>query len=449
MDDCDWTSEGSADSDALSPLPPLVIWTSRRSTGYPPQRNIPFYGTIYTAHHHANPNSGNPETTSEGSFANYALQHSLFTSWNTPTSTSRVLQDHPWLDTAADNFRPPRPEFQRNKDTRANDPSTATDDNPCSNPMTSAMDNGQRSQSNRNQTANHPVSVSDHYTDHAHVGYESEDGEYSGKSADLEVHNIEHVPVDLRMSSLSHKNQHVSESSSEADFQLQADFPQPETSLYKETGPLLERQHDMLDGRHSRPVEKPYECKFCDKSFSTQSSLTSHERTHREEKPFKCKVCDKVFDWRSLLLRHVRVHSGDKPFTCKFCAKSFSDKSNHTTHERYHTGAMRFNCDHCDQGFHSRSNLKIHLRIHTGERPYKCKECKKAFRQPSHLTDHQRVHTGEKPFKCNVCEEAFRSVSNLAGHQRIHTGEKPFKCKICEKSFSRKSNLKVHEGIHL
>ncbi|XP_065195480.1 zinc finger protein 436-like [Sycon ciliatum] len=198
-----------------------------------------------------------------------------------------IIADHPWLDIAADNFRPPQPEFQRNKDTRANDPSTATDDNPCSNPMTSAMDNGQRSQSNRNQTANHPVSVSDHYTGHSHVGYELEDGDYSGKSADLDVHNIEHVPVDLRMSSLQHNNQHISESRSEADFQLQADFPQSENSLCKETGPSLHRQNDMLDRSHSRPVEKPYECRFCDKRFSTQSSLTSYERTHREKKTFQ------------------------------------------------------------------------------------------------------------------------------------------------------------------
>ena len=59
MDDYDWTSEESNDSDPLSPLPRLVIWTSRRSTACSPQPTAPSYSTRYPALHHVYPNSGN------------------------------------------------------------------------------------------------------------------------------------------------------------------------------------------------------------------------------------------------------------------------------------------------------------------------------------------------------------------------------------------------------
>eukprot|EP00117_Sycon_ciliatum_P030661 scpid97850/ scgid24125/ Zinc finger protein 354C; Protein AJ18 len=383
MDNRDWISEGSVDSDALSPLPPLVIWTSRRTTACPPPHNIPYYGTTYPALQHVNPVSANQVVTSEGSFAYGALQSTSFSPCNTQTSTCSVLQEYPWVGIAEDNFRHPRPEFQ-DKDTWTNESSRSSVETPCSSPMTSPVDIDQRSQGNSLQTVNYPVSFSDHYTGHGNVDYNFDDCNYSSSPSDVDLHNIGHVAVSPLARSVSedakHHDrqmlniQHTSESCSEEDSRLLANFPQDHTSLNKETRVPLDRQHDNGDWAHSHSGEELRKCKYCDKSFSTQSSLTSHERTHREEKPFKCKVCDKVFDWRSLLVRHVRVHSGDKPFTCKFCAKSFSDKSNHTAHERYHTGEKRFSCDHCDQGFHSRSNLKIHLRIHTGHRPYKCKE---------------------------------------------------------------------------
>eukprot|EP00117_Sycon_ciliatum_P044526 scpid107727/ scgid32111/ len=134
MDDRDWTSESSVDSDALSPLPPLVIWTSRRTTACPPPHNIPYYGTNYPALEHANPVSANQVVTSEGSFAYGALQNTSFSPWNTQTSSSAVLQDHAPMDTLADNSREPRPEIQMKKDIKPRDALTTAAENPCLDP---------------------------------------------------------------------------------------------------------------------------------------------------------------------------------------------------------------------------------------------------------------------------------------------------------------------------
>jgi len=45
---------------------------------------------------------------------------------------------------------------------------------------------------------------------------------------------------------------------------------------------------------HTR--ERPFSCKFCDKTFSDLSNLRYHMQTHTEDKPFGCNVCDKKFN---------------------------------------------------------------------------------------------------------------------------------------------------------
>ncbi|XP_065195542.1 zinc finger protein 271-like [Sycon ciliatum] len=428
MDNRDWISEASVDSDALSPLPPLVIWTSRRSTACLPPPSIPYHGMIYPALQHANPDSANQVVTSEGSFAYGALQNTSFSPWNTQTFTCSVLQEYPWVEIAEDNFRHPRPEFQ-GKDTWNNESSRSAGEKPCSSPMTSRMDIDQRSQGNSLQTVNYPASFSDHYTGHGNVDYNLDGCNYSSRPSDIDLPNIGHVAVSPLARSVSEdvkhhdrqmlNKQHTSESCSEEDSRLLANFPQDHTSLNKETRVPLDPQHDG-DWAHSRTGEELRKCKYCDKSFSTQSGLAWHERTHTEDKPFKCEVCDKSFTWRYQLVSHGRIHSGEKPFRCKYCPKSFRVKHHLTVHQRIHNEEKPFKCDLCDQSFSQISYLRVHKRTHTGEKPFKCNLCGKSYRQKVHLTDHQRIHTGEKPFKCKICGKSFSQKSNLTVHERLH-----------------------------
>ena len=81
-------------------------------------------------------------------------------------------------------------------------------------------------------------------------------------------------------------------------------FIKPTLILNPETGDMNEVILDPKDGTLiSNEKEKPqhsstgkkglYTCRVCDKVFTTSSSLATHRRSHTGERPYSCKYCDK------------------------------------------------------------------------------------------------------------------------------------------------------------
>ncbi|KAF4637434.1 hypothetical protein G7Y89_g631 [Cudoniella acicularis] len=94
--------------------------------------------------------------------------------------------------------------------------------------------------------------------------------------------------------------------------------------------------------------------------------MEQHRRLHTGEKPYKCKYCDKSFPQQSACTIHERVHTKIKPLICEFCGARFSESSNLAKHRKTHGEKGIHVCQilGCNKAFHRSDQLKRHLASH-------------------------------------------------------------------------------------
>ncbi|ELV13514.1 Zinc finger and SCAN domain-containing protein 23 [Tupaia chinensis] len=175
---------------------------------------------------------------------------------------------------------------------------------------------------------------------------------------------------------------------------------------------------DMLGSLNGDPAPMPK----CGDTHGHEGRLGRPRGSSLAERPYACGDCGKSFTQNSILVEHQRTHTGEKPYECDECGRAFSQRSGLFQHQRLHTGEKRYRCSVCGKAFSQNAGLFHHLRVHTGERPHQCAQCSKSFSRRSVLVKHQRIHTGERPFACDECGKNFIYHCNLVQHRRVHPG---------------------------
>ena len=159
-----------------------------------------------------------------------------------------------------------------------------------------------------------------------------------------------------------------------------------------------------------------------------------------------CDTCGKSFKEGFALKNHMRFHTGEKPFQCAYCDRSFSIVESLRHHERIkHTKVGLQHCDTCGQQFASVRGLKSHMNLKHGiEDRYQCKWCGKYFQTTKGKEAHEDMG-GCRNNKCEICGAYFDQARELKRHtNRYHGTKKQFACKYCEYSCTRETNLNAH-----
>ncbi|CAL1545396.1 unnamed protein product [Lymnaea stagnalis] len=181
---------------------------------------------------------------------------------------------------------------------------------------------------------------------------------------------------------------------------------------------------------HAQPSseKRPFDCRNCSKSFSTQENLAKHQMVHGDEseKPLQCAICFKRVMNNAALACHMKTHSEKKYYDCPVCNEEFdlvADLREHALRHMDNQGL--YPCNSCTKIFEDFSVLKKHIKSLHPDRIFVCPECEKPFPRLDKLRLHMLRHTSHREFMCETCGRQFKRKDKLNEHRkRVHSKER-------------------------
>ncbi|XP_027868374.1 zinc finger protein 208 isoform X1 [Xiphophorus couchianus] len=268
------------------------------------------------------------------------------------------------------------------------------------------------------------------------------------------------------------------------------DTNMPEVSKQiNEGGSDAQKMEQHLKGSDSGSNKWKYQCKICNKSFSTVGAMNIHKRTHIEcnkgvaksNSPislvFKitkkdeqskglihCSDCGRRFTTKSALGSHKRLHRNEK---CS--SSSLEDALSSVGHKTEDEG---FKCQKCGKYFFNRHVLQRHWIFNpqclTGTDPepnadlerngsakqFSCPECDQTFGEVSLLASHYEkehrmfLESGKTPGTPNLLALASEQTDvSHAGTESLSSvlKTKTHQCPLCSMTFEKARGLRAHK----
>ena len=199
-------------------------------------------------------------------------------------------------------------------------------------------------------------------------------------------------------------------------------------------------QEQFKDCRNEVPsLEKPFQCKECNKTFARAHDLWGHHASYRGP-AFKCNFqsCEEVFLRLPDFAVHYSAHGGQRlivpdsaaekktlHITCPVCQTVVPGLYKLQRHKMKHDPELKYKCPACPKQFVKANTLRAHIsNVHKGSKPQKkCKKCDAIVFSDNGLFAHMKSAHGEECHACASCGEIFLLESQLAEHKLIHNGQ--------------------------
>ncbi|XP_065076385.1 zinc finger protein 236 isoform X5 [Ochlerotatus camptorhynchus] len=175
---------------------------------------------------------------------------------------------------------------------------------------------------------------------------------------------------------------------------------------------------------------------------------------------FVCKICSKVLSSASSLDRHVLVHTGERPFNCKYCNLTFTTNGNMHRHMRTHKQSERESYESdgsTDSGGSSgassglaNNNNNSYNSNYDGEGKRKNSDENVHYKRKIRTINNNNILDGSvtegvQKFCCPVCiRNDFSSMVSLENHMDREHPQIPAKCRHCEVVFKSYKALNAH-----
>ncbi|XP_059191636.1 sal-like protein 1 [Centropristis striata] len=104
------------------------------------------------------------------------------------------------------------------------------------------------------------------------------------------------------------------------------------------------------------------------RSENSKPQLPSDTTNKRMADPNECVICHRTFSCQSALRMHYRTHTGERPYQCKLCDRAFTTKGNLKTHQAVHRATVplrvQHSCPICQRKFMNAVVLQQHVHMH-------------------------------------------------------------------------------------
>ena len=185
-------------------------------------------------------------------------------------------------------------------------------------------------------------------------------------------------------------------------------------------------QEQFKDCRNEVPsLEKPFQCKECNKTFERAHDLWGHHASFRGP-AFKCNYqnCEEVFLRLPDFAVHYSAHGGralvipesshEKKtlhITCPVCSTVVPGLYKLQRHKMKHDPELKYKCPACPKQFVKANTLRMHIaNVHKGSRGNRGDAA-----LPAHMQSVQS--SADNRSSCDICGEIFLSEQEVAQHK--------------------------------